>query len=75
MAYEAPAEVDFETGLVIQGLDAWRKYRRWRKRLVSIRPELREAFPDEQAVNEALEKYLEIRETVTGPTTKRKKSA
>ncbi len=75
LAYEGPSEVDFETGVVVQGLGAWRKYRQWRKQLVAIRPELLKAFPNEQSVNEALEKYLEIRDTVNGPTLKRKKSA
>ena len=75
IAYQGPNEVDFETGLVIQGLDAWRKYRAWRKQSATLEPKVRKAFPDDQSVNEALKVVMQIRHHFIVPSRSRKKLA
>jgi len=75
IAYQGPDEVNFETGLVIQGMDAWRKYRVWRKQSATLEPEVRKAFPDDQSVNEALKVVMEFRHRFNVPPLNRKKLA
>ena len=66
MAYEPPVEVDFSTGFVIRGQKGREDFRAWRKNFVRIRPELRQAFPDDKTVNEALEVMAAIMKMKAG---------
>lgn len=74
MAYDAPRDVSDPKRFPTIGKDAasWKKFITFRNGFAKIRPELRQAFPDDKAVNEALEKVLAIMNMKAG---KPKKSA
>jgi hypothetical protein len=72
MAYEAPAEIDFSKVLLIRGYENWRRFRQWKKQMAQLDADIREAFPTNQSVNDALRKVIEIQRM---KTTKHKKSA
>jgi hypothetical protein len=63
MAYDAPSEVYFNTGVVIHGRAAWQNYRVLRRLTAQLDPDVRAAFPDDHAVNETLRKVMEIMDT------------
>ena len=69
MACEAPAEVDFSKGLVIHGRSAWREYLARKRAFAKLDPDVRRAFPDDRAVNEALRSLIP---THPGPARRRK---
>lgn len=73
MAYEPPVEIDFSKGVLIRGLDNWRRFRKWKKHTATLTPTIRAAFPNDQLVNQALQMVLELRSVGSSP--KRKKSA
>ena len=54
MAYDAPREVNFKKGLVIQGFDAWKALLSAERGYVRLAPDVRRAFPDDKSVNAAL---------------------
>jgi hypothetical protein len=72
MAYEPPAEIDFSKVLLIRGYENWRRFRQWKRQMAQLDADVREAFPTNQSVNDALRKVIEIQQM---KTTKQKKSA
>ena len=72
MAYEPPMNVDFGAGFVLRGRKAFQEYRKWRSNFVRIRPELRQAFPNDAAVNEVLELIVKLKQMPLGTAKKRK---
>jgi hypothetical protein len=58
MAYDPPAEVDFSSGIVIRGLDAWKRYVAAKQAFAKLAPDVRKAFPDDQSVNKALRSLI-----------------
>jgi len=74
MAYDCPPDTSdprrFPT--IGRGPRDWRRFMTFRNGFVRLKPEIRKAFADDAAVNEALRKVIEIREMKPA---KRKRSA
>jgi hypothetical protein len=58
---------------IARGPEEWQKFLTFKHGFVRLDPELRKAFPDDKAVNEALQKVVELRSI--GKTTSRRRSA
>lgn len=73
MAIDA-ADVDAsKMPMIARGETQWRKFLSFKHGFVQLTPELRKAFPDDKAVNEALQKVVELRSI--GMTASRRRSA
>ena len=74
MAYDAPADVSdpkrFPTLAV--GRKEWEQFLSVKRGYVKLKPELREAYPDDESVNEALETLLKLRQLFSAKGKKRK---
>jgi hypothetical protein len=72
MAYEPPKQVDFANGLVLKGVEQWKRYLNFKRGWVKLDPEIRRAFPSDRMVNEALRKVIELRKSLGRPLRNRK---
>lgn len=58
--------------IIARGKAEWQKFLTYKRGYVRLEPELRKAFPDDKAVNEALRKVVELQAI---GTTQRRRSA
>ena len=74
MAYDAPRDVSDPKRFPTIGRDekSWGKFLTFRNGFAKLRPEFREAFPDDAAVNEALDLVLKLRQLPFGKAKRRK---
>jgi|SRR6266550_4562619 len=74
MAYDpTPEETADWIRIPGRGLAALKRFLKWKRRMARLDPDIRKAFPDDQAVNEVLRRAIQLRRTGSGA--KRKKSA
>jgi hypothetical protein len=59
MAYDL-REAEGENWIPIgRGWKAFEQFRKWKRQMARLEPDVRKAFPDDQAVNRALRKLIE----------------